>query len=431
VAEFDFASLYPSIMVVHNISPETLECGCCPDSRLIVPEIGYRICEKGPGLLPRVLEPIVRRRIALKKLSKGGSRHAKIYDSRAKALKWVLVTCFGYTGYRNARFGRIECHEAINAYGREILLRTSALAEQRGFRVLHGIVDSLWLQGDGDTAAFATDVKRIEKIPLVLDGIYNWIVFLPNITTGVGALNRYYGVFESGEVKIRGIALRKHDTTTIVRELQQAMLDRLAKCKDSKEFKEAIPEVLDIVGEYVETLRSGSVPLDKLVIRKSVSKELEEYTQHNESFEALQQMKRNGFSVPPGEAIEYVVLGGEERVKVAKFLNGDEAYDPEKYVELSLRAASELLVPFGYDIATMRTMYSNEQEQGAAQQAGPAHPTRLAGITPAELDGHETEPAVHQADLLTGQTVQEYVAQGAEGGEEQYRPFAGEGGEDG
>ena len=158
------------------------------------------------------------------------------------------MTCFGYTGYRNARFGRIECHEAINAYGREILLRTSALAEQRGFRVLHGIVDSLWLQGDGDTDAFAADVKKIEKIPLVLDGIYNWIVFLPNITTGVGALNRYYGVFESGEIKIRGIALRKHDTTTIVRELQQEMLDRLAKCRDSKEFREAIPEVLDIVG---------------------------------------------------------------------------------------------------------------------------------------------------------------------------------------
>jgi hypothetical protein len=181
----------------------------------------------------------------------------------------------------------------------------------------------------------------------------------------------------------------------------------------------------------VETLRSGAVPLDKLVIRKRISKEADEYTQHNESFTALQQMKRNGFSVPPGEAIEYVMLGGEERVKVAKFLNGDEVYEPEKYVELALRAASELLVPFGYDIATMRTMYSNEQEQGAAQQSGPAYPPRFAGIAPAELESYQTEPAVDQADLLAGQTVQEYVAQGAEGGEEQYRRFAAEAGEDG
>ncbi len=116
---------------------------------------------------------------------------------------------------------------------------------------------------------------------------------------------------------------------------------------------------------------------------------------------------------------------------MAKFLDGDEVYEPEKYVELALRAASELLVPFGYDIATMRTMYSKEQQQGAAQQSGPAHPPRLARIAPAELEGHQPEPAVHQADLLAGQTVQEYVAQGAEGGEEQYRPFAGEAGEDG
>ncbi len=188
---------------------------------------------------------------------------------------------------------------------------------------------------------------------------------------------------------------------------------------------------MDIVGEYVETIRSGTVSLDKLVITKRISKEVEEYTQHNESFAALQQMKKNGFSVPPGEAIEYVVLGGEERVKLAKFLDGDEVYDPEKYVELALRAASELLVPFGYDIGTMRTMYSKEQEQGAAHQTGPADPARLARIAPAELESYQTEPAVDQIDLLAGQTVQEYVAQGAEGGEEQYRPFAGEPGEDG
>jgi DNA polymerase elongation subunit (family B) len=216
-----------------------------------------------------------------------------------------------------------------------------------------------------------------------------------------------------------------------VRELQQEMLDRLAKCRDSKEFREAIPEVLDIVGEYVETLRSGAVPLDKLVIRKRISKEADEYTQHNESFAALQQMKRNGFSVPPGEAIEYVVLGGEEQVKVAKFLDGNEVYDQEKYVELALRAASELLVPFGYDIVTMRSMYSKEQEQGTGGQSGQTYPTCLFGVAPAELEGDEPEPAVHQADLFAGQTVQEYVAQGAEGGEEQYRPFAGEAGEDG
>ena len=38
------------------------------------------------------------------------------------ALNWILVACFGYQGFSNAKFGRIKCHEAINAFAREILL---------------------------------------------------------------------------------------------------------------------------------------------------------------------------------------------------------------------------------------------------------------------------------------------------------------------
>ena len=60
-------------------------------------------------------------------------------------LKWLLVCCFGYTGYKNARFGKIEAHEAINAMAREKLLVAKEAAEQRGFRVLHALVDSIYV----------------------------------------------------------------------------------------------------------------------------------------------------------------------------------------------------------------------------------------------------------------------------------------------
>ena len=59
----------------------------------------------------------------------------------------MLVTCFGYTGYKNAKFGRIEVHEGITGRSRDILLQTKDIAEEMGFRVLHGIVDCLWVQG--------------------------------------------------------------------------------------------------------------------------------------------------------------------------------------------------------------------------------------------------------------------------------------------
>ena len=63
-----------------------------------------------------------------------------------QAWKWILLVCFGYTGYRNARFGRIECYESITAFSRDILLIAKETVEQAGYKVLHGIIDSLWIK---------------------------------------------------------------------------------------------------------------------------------------------------------------------------------------------------------------------------------------------------------------------------------------------
>ena len=67
------------------------------------------------------------------------------YDRRQAALKWILVTPFGYLGFSNSKFGRIEAHIAVCAFAREILLQTSKIAESHGFDIIHGIVDSIWI----------------------------------------------------------------------------------------------------------------------------------------------------------------------------------------------------------------------------------------------------------------------------------------------
>ncbi|HEY6103714.1 MAG TPA: DNA polymerase domain-containing protein, partial [bacterium] len=122
VGELDFSSMYPSMMAKFNISPETIGCACCPDSR--IPEINYTVCRKRKGLVPLVLDHLLERRIYYKRRKKEtvGEERA-LYDQRQTALKWCLVTSFGYLGYRNARFGRIEAHESVTAYSREKLLQ--------------------------------------------------------------------------------------------------------------------------------------------------------------------------------------------------------------------------------------------------------------------------------------------------------------------
>ncbi len=359
VVELDFRSLYPSIMVRFNISPETVMCDCCPRSSRRVPELGYRICERETGLIPRVIEPIIRRRSTCKRLMKDHADRETIYAQRYNILKWVLVTCFGYTGYKNARFGRIECHESINAFGREILLRASEMAERRGFSMLHGIIDSLWLQGGGDPGALCEEVEKEIGIPLEMEGRYKWVVFLPHSVHGMGTLNKYYGAFEGGGIKVRGVALRRSDTPPLVKKMQGEMLETLCRSRDRQQFRENIPAVLEIMEEKIEDLREGEIPLKELVIVKRVSKELDEYSQFNDSVAALRQLHVLGHRVPPGKVVRYVLRNSEgdnpwNRVILPSLAEEGQSYDAEKYVDLVLRATLELLSPFEWDMRSLQ-----------------------------------------------------------------------------
>jgi len=398
VLEVDFTSLYPNIMSCHNISPETILCDCCPGTGDIVPELGYHLCKKRTGLIPRVVRPLIHRRMAFKRMVRREPDMADSCKGRSDILKWVLVTCFGYTGYRNARFGRIECHESINAFGRDILVRTMRMAEEAGYRVLHGIVDSLWLlperpMGRDDHRRFSEDVSARIGIPLEVEGVYRWLVFLPNKGSGTGALNRYYGLFESGELKLRGIELRKHDTPQLIRDAQTEMLDVLSQARDAQGFRERIPAAVDVLRRYASRLMDGTCDPGELVLTRRVSRELSEYTQRNDQTAALEQLERLGHHVNPGQRIRFVICDSStrdpmRRVKVAQLLSheggwrsgngggdggdggdgggngggggnaggggdgsgggGGRAYDARRYLELLARAGETLLAPFGW-----------------------------------------------------------------------------------
>ena len=91
---------------------------------------------------------MLRKRAEYKKREKSALDEStkKEYHRRQTALKWMLVTTFGYLGYKNARFGKIEAHESVNAFARRDLLHAKKIAESRGFSIMHGIVDCLFLK---------------------------------------------------------------------------------------------------------------------------------------------------------------------------------------------------------------------------------------------------------------------------------------------
>lgn len=266
-----------------------------------------------------------------------------------------LSNSFGYTGYKNARFGRIECHEAINAYARDILVHSMEIAESHHHEVVHGIVDSLWLRPkpDADDIHVVQDhIAESTGLPIELEGRYKWIVFLPCKTTGVGALNRYYGLYDHDEFKLRGIELRKHDTPEFINIAQEAMLGELSLASNAAEFHERIPRAVNVLRWTAKRVLDRAIPVHQFILTKNVSRTLPEYVVLTATAAALKQMEKRGFTVEPGETVRYVLLDvrareSERKVRVAEFLEGDERPDAWEYIRLLCRSGQTLLAPFG------------------------------------------------------------------------------------
>jgi DNA polymerase-2 len=347
VAEVDFVSMYPSIMVHFNVSPETV--GSERPTAEVVPELDMIVDRKRPGLIPQTLGPLLEKRIRLKqtllRLSKWDCR-TKGYKAQAAAHKWLLVTCFGYLGYRNARFGRIEAHEAVTAYGREILLRAKEAAEDRGYRVLHMYVDGLWVQKAGHATPeqvqpLLDDILTRTGLPILLDGIYKWVAFLPSrMDARIAVPNRYFGVFQDGEIKTRGIETRRHDTPVFIAETQMQILECLAKGQ--------LPEAQALLRRRLVELKAGKVSPEKLIVRMTVSRTLEKFRAPSPTAVALRQLEEAGKSLRPGQHVRLVYTRGKVRARAWDLPEEMDArtVDVERYARLLLRAARAVLEPF-------------------------------------------------------------------------------------
>jgi DNA polymerase-2 len=319
VAEIDFMSMYPSIMRHFNISPETVGLADAGE-RKCVPELGLCIDQDKAGLVPQTLAPLLDKRLGFKlrlaELPSWDPRRQS-YKARATAHKWLLVTCFGYLGYKNARFGRIEAHQAVTAYGREALLQAKEAAEDLGFTVLHMYVDGLWVHKPGAAQPKAIqplllEIAKRTGLPIALDGIYRWVAFLPSrVDARVPVANRYFGVFQDGSLKLRGLEARRGDTCPWIARRQTALIEALADLPDDEAGPGCLSWVLRWLRGALVELRSGRIPLEQLLVAQKLSRALDEYRTPSPAARAAAQLAEVGkhlgraagaFFVHPGRA---------------------------------------------------------------------------------------------------------------------------------
>ncbi|ATW88030.1 DNA polymerase I [Halohasta litchfieldiae] len=370
VHELDFSSLYPNIICTHNVSPDVIRCECHRD-RDDVPGLDYSICDE-QGYLVDVLQPIIDARDEIKATIRQEQQQDEVdqerlaeLEGRSGALKWILVACFGYQGFSNAKFGRIECHEAINAFACEILLTAKQGLEDGGWRVVHGIVDSIWVTPDPDVDdsqrvdldVLANEITESVEIRLEHEAHYDWVAFVPQRESTAGALTKYFGkVAAEDEFKIRGIEARQRSTPSFVEDVQRKCLDRL----DETRSPEA---VLGYLERAIAELHAGDVAVDQLVEQNRVSKPLEGYTQNTQNVAALKRARDHDLSVHPGQDIEYVVVDDEKssRDRVALVHEKIESYDPSYYETQLVRAVESVLSPLEWDRSKIRRELAETQ----------------------------------------------------------------------
>lgn len=375
VAACDFSGYYPSLIVHHNLSSDTINCDCCPDGP-IVPELNYHLCLRTQGHQAGVLGQINQHR----KWAKGVIRRAKSKGdvdgnelAKAQAIKSeqkaIGVVCFGYFRYRNARFGCAEVHQAIQCYGRKGMTDAKRVAEESGYEMVHAMTDCTFLHKPGITRADATRITRLiaNQVGVVMDleGVYKWVVFLPSKVHSksapgtVGVPNRYYGKFDDGKMKVRGIEVQRHSTPGWIWDTQKGMLDVLSQADTPSEFHLLIPRALSVAEDAAHELRRRAVAPERLATMVQATREVEEYQADTNTRTALLRLRDMGTERKPGEYVKYVVTrhDGPKESRVVPielfgqgspwFGDADVTYHVEHYLRLLARSVETILAPFG------------------------------------------------------------------------------------
>lgn len=268
VCQVDFRSLYPSIIAKFNISGETVNRRPC-NNELKFAWTPHRVCTDEEGIVPSSIRELLN----IKDLYESLARKTGLilYERRREAVKWILVASFGYLGYRNSLFGSIAAHEVVTSTSREIMRLARLVAERRGYRVLHAIVDSLFISGVQsveECEKIREEIERETEFRAKVEAHYKWL-YIPRCIGGhYGASNKYYGLMSDGTWKVRGVIAVRRDTPLLVRKAQLEALEKLFTAKTPKDMYAKVEEAHAVVDSYIELLKCGVVDPRMLTISR-------------------------------------------------------------------------------------------------------------------------------------------------------------------
>jgi DNA polymerase I len=355
IAVLDFASLYPSIIISHNVSPETLNCSHFGCKKNISPD-GTWFCQKEKGLFPEILERMLKQRLKLKSEYKKKKKEKGIDDkvlfAKQWALKIILNSTYGYLGYPRARWYSRECASAITAFAREYIQKTIKDAEGSGFKVLYGDTDSTFLlmnkKTKNEVEEFAEKVNKTlpETMELEIDGFYKRGIFVTK-KEGGAAKKRYALIDEKGNLKIVGFEYVRRDWCNIAKETQKKVIELVLSEGNAEEAAKYVRGVLT-------DLKKGNTLKKELAIMTLLQRDPKDYDAIGPHVAAAEKAIARGKQLGVGSMLSFIVTKGNDKASISDKAELEEFveegnYDANYYIDNQvLPAVIKIMQELGY-----------------------------------------------------------------------------------
>ncbi len=334
IVVLDFRSLYPSIIISHNIDPSTIADRSYSEKVSESPN-GVKFMMHPVGIIPKALKKLIDDRKEIKKAYKNDPDNQTL-AARSSALKILANSFYGYLGYARSRWYSRDCAASVTAYGRSYITMTIEHAEKAGFKVLYSDTDSIFIQLQGkpkeEAMKFLNDINAElpELMELELEDFYVRGVFVGKKGAESGGAKKKYALLsEAGRVKIKGFELVRRDWSNVARTTQKDVLEAILK-EGSKE------KALQIVKDVLTRLRDGKVELKDLIIYTQLRKGIDKYDGKSPELAAARKAIQKGAKTKEeveGATIGYIITrSGNTISEKAEIDELADSYDPDYYI---------------------------------------------------------------------------------------------------
>ena len=351
VTVMDFASLYPSIIKVKNLSYETVRCSHTECKKNMIPQTNHWVCTKKNGLTSVLIGSLRDLRVNYyKTMSKNQNltnEERQLYTVVAAALKVILNASYGVMGAQIFPLYFLPAAEATTATGRHIILDTIEKCRELNVDVLYGDTDSIFVKNptEQQMQTIINQAKNNHGVELEVEKEYRYVVLSDR-------KKNYLGVTKNGKVDVKGLTGKKSHTPAFIKSLFYDILDVLAEVKTNDEFKNAKSKISSKIAECSRKIQAKEIPLSDLAFNVMLSKSLNEYTktipQHIRAAKQLESVRE----IKKGDRISYVKIINKPGVRPVEMAKQSEI-DSSKYMEFMQRTLDQITSSMNMDFDTI------------------------------------------------------------------------------